>query len=77
MAMNIALKLPGRLDFRQLDEWPKWKRRFVQYLSATGLDGASGHQSQHVALMSRRGGRRRAYLHENNGRGWYCLRYSR
>ena len=41
MAMNIALKPPGRFDFRQPDDWPKWKHRFVQYLSATGLDGGS------------------------------------
>ena len=41
MATNIALKPPGRFDFRQPDDWPKWKRRFVQYLSATGLDGGS------------------------------------
>ena len=41
MAATIALRLPGTFDFRKPDEWPKWKRRFVQYLSATGLDGGS------------------------------------
>ncbi len=38
MATNITLKPPGRFDFRHPDEWPKWKRRFTQYLAATGLD---------------------------------------
>jgi hypothetical protein len=39
MAANIALKPPGRFNFKQPDDWPKWKRRFLQYLSATGLEG--------------------------------------
>ena len=28
----------GRFDFKCPDAWPKWKRRFQQYLTATGLD---------------------------------------
>jgi hypothetical protein len=38
MAANITLKPPSNFDFRNPDEWPKWKRRFNQYLAATGLD---------------------------------------
>ena len=38
MAANVSLKPPGRFDFKRPDAWPKWKRRFQQYLTATGLD---------------------------------------
>ena len=38
MAVNVSLKPPGRFDFKCPDAWPKWKRRFQQYLTATGLD---------------------------------------
>ena len=38
MAANVSLKPPARFDFKLPDEWPKWKRRFQQYLTATGLD---------------------------------------
>ena len=44
MAATIALRSPGTFDSRQPDEWPKWKRRFVQYLSATGLYGGSDYR---------------------------------
>ena len=35
---NISLKPPEQFDFKNPDEWPKWKRRFEQYLAASGLD---------------------------------------
>ena len=41
MAVNIALKPPGQFDFSKPDEWPKWKKRFQQYRSASGLDAES------------------------------------
>ncbi len=40
VATNLSLKAPGPFNFRRPDEWPKWKRRFKQYLAATGLDRA-------------------------------------
>ena len=40
MAASLSLKPPENFDFKHPDEWPKWKRRFFQYLSATGLDEA-------------------------------------
>ena len=40
VATNLSLKAPGPFNFRRPDEWPKWKRRFNQYLAATGLDRA-------------------------------------
>ena len=38
MAANVTLKSPGNFDFKHPDTWLKWKRRFQQYLTATGLD---------------------------------------
>ena len=40
MAVNVSLKPPGKFDFKHPDAWPKWKRNFQQYLTATctGLD---------------------------------------
>ena len=38
MAANVSLNPPGRFDFKRPDARPKWKRRFQQYLTATGLD---------------------------------------
>ena len=35
---GIHLKPPGQFDFSKPDEWPKWKKRFEQYRSASGLD---------------------------------------
>ena len=36
--MNVALEPPERFDFKHPDLWPKWRRRFAQYLAATGLE---------------------------------------
>lgn len=38
MAANIPISPPDRFDFRKPDEWQKWKRRFEQFLSASGLE---------------------------------------
>jgi len=38
---SIRLKAPSAFDFSKPDEWPKWKRRFVQFRSASMLDGES------------------------------------
>ena len=35
---GIHLKPPGQFDFSKPDEWPKWKKRFEQYRSASGLN---------------------------------------
>lgn len=32
---------PGAFDFSKPDEWPKWRKRFEQYRSASGLDAES------------------------------------
>ena len=35
---NIRLQPPGQFDFSKPDEWPKWKKRFQQFRSASGLN---------------------------------------
>lgn len=41
MATNVTLTPPEKFDFRRPDEWPKWKRRFQQFLTASGLADAN------------------------------------
>ena len=38
---SIRLEPPSAFDFSKPDEWPKWKRWFVQFRSASMLDGES------------------------------------
>ena len=38
MTANIPITPPEQFDFKKPDEWLKWKRRFTQFLSASGLD---------------------------------------
>ena len=38
MAASIPIQPPQQFDFKKPDEWAKWKRRFEQFLSASGLD---------------------------------------
>ncbi len=49
VATNLSLKAPGLFNFRRPDEWPKWKRRFNQYLATTGLDRADDTRT--VSMM--------------------------
>ena len=35
--MSVRLQPPESFNFGKPDEWPKWKRRFQQYRSASGL----------------------------------------
>ena len=34
----IILQVPGQLDFSKPDKWPKWRKCFRLYRSASGLD---------------------------------------
>ena len=38
MASTITLSPPPPFDFKKPDEWTKWKRRFEQFMSASGLN---------------------------------------
>ena len=38
---SVPLQPPHQFNFRNPDDWPKWKRRFEQYRLASGLSGES------------------------------------
>ena len=38
---SVPLQPPHPFNFRNPDDWPKWKRRFEQYRLASGLSGES------------------------------------
>ena len=35
---NLHIKTPDNFDFKQPDNWPKWKKRFEQFRVASGLN---------------------------------------
>ena len=35
---SVRLQSPSPFDFKQPDEWPKWKRHFEQFRLASGLN---------------------------------------
>ena len=39
---EIRLQPPDAFNFRNPDDWPRWKRRFQQFRGASGLDEQSG-----------------------------------
>ena len=39
--MALQLSPPGPFNFKSPDSWAKWKRRFQQYRSASGLTDAA------------------------------------
>ena len=41
MASSIPIAPPEKFDFKKPDGWPKWHRRFEQFLSASGLEKES------------------------------------
>ena len=38
----ISLQPPEPFNFRQPDDWTRWKRRFEQFRTASGLDAETG-----------------------------------
>ena len=47
---SLRLQPPDPFNFRNPDEWPKWKRRFEQFRSASGLE-CEGEQRQVSTLL--------------------------
>ena len=47
---SLGLQPPDPFNFRNPDEWPKWKRRFEQFRSASGLE-SKGEQRQVSTLL--------------------------
>ena len=37
-SLGIRLQPPEPFNFRQPDDWSRWKRRFEQFRAASGLD---------------------------------------
>ena len=50
MANLIPIATPEQFDFKKKDEWPRWKRRFEQFLSASGL-GKESNKSKASTLL--------------------------
>ena len=48
--MAIRLQPPGEFDFAKPDEWPKWKKRFQQYRSTSGLAAESATRQLNTLL---------------------------
>lgn len=46
----LNLQPPGQFDFKNPDEWPRWKRRFEQYRHASGL-AEDGPEKQISTLL--------------------------
>ena len=47
---TIRLQPPDRFDFKSPDIWPKWRRRFEQFRTASGLSAASAAQQVNTLL---------------------------
>ena len=45
----VSLKAPENFDFSKPDLWSKWKRRFEQFASASGLDKED--QARHISTL--------------------------
>ena len=47
---GIRFQVPGQFDFSKPDEWPKWRNRFQQFRSASGLDAEEEPRQVHTLL---------------------------
>ena len=47
---SIRLQPPEHFDFKSPDSWPKWKRRFEQFRTASGLSTAEAAQQVNTLL---------------------------
>ena len=50
MTANIPITPPEQFYFKKPDEWLKWKHRFTQFLSTSGLD-KEDEARQHTTLL--------------------------
>ena len=46
---TLQLKPPDHFDFKQPDNWPKWKKRFEQFRIASGL--AKDDEARQVSTL--------------------------
>ena len=47
---NIKLELPGQFNFSKPDEWPKWRKHFEQFRSASKLSAEADLQQVNTLL---------------------------
>ena len=47
---SIRLQPPESFDFKRPDEWPRWKKRFQQFRSASTLDGEAEDRQVNTLL---------------------------
>ena len=52
MACPISIAPPEKFDFKNPDEWPKWKHRFEQFLSDSSLDKEDEARQVNTLLYS-------------------------
>ena len=50
MPASIQLQPPQPFEFKKPDEWEKWKRRFQQFLAASGLEGKGDERKVNTLL---------------------------
>ena len=68
IAMTASIPItPEKFDFKKLDEWLKWKRRFEQFLSTSGLDKED--KARQVSTLLYCLGEEAHDLNEHNCRG--------
>ena len=47
---SVRLQPAGSFNFKSPDEWPRWRRRFLQFSNASGL-GDEGQRKQVLTLL--------------------------
>ena len=50
VSSSVRLQPPEPFNFKSPDEWPRWRRRFLQFRDASGL-GDEGQQKQVSTLL--------------------------
>ena len=73
---QIRLPPPDPFDFRNPDDWPRWKRRFQQFCEASGLSGESASK-QISTLLYCLGEEAECVLASTNATAEDCADYDR
>jgi len=55
--ISLQLQPPTTFNFKNLNEWPKWRRRFEQYHLALGLASSEDEAWQVSTLLGEEAGR--------------------
>uniref|UniRef100_A0A1X7UAA6 Uncharacterized protein n=1 Tax=Amphimedon queenslandica TaxID=400682 RepID=A0A1X7UAA6_AMPQE len=49
---TFRLQPPAPFSFKSLDEWPRWKKRFEQFRTSSGVDGETGEKQFNTLLYA-------------------------